>query len=185
MNRRAVAAAALLALLALAMVAYPPLAQYVPANQILIFAAGLGFLYFGLKTARERYRSEVDLAEVGDPETTPDLPTPGDEFDDRLVEMYGFANYARKHREELRERLSVAALDAIQRRRGCSREEAERVLAAGEWTDDPYAVGFFTGNVDVTGVERVRLALSTEPRFQIRARRAALAIERLTEEMRS
>lgn len=185
MNRRAVVAATLLALLALAMVVYPPLARYIPANGVLIFLAGLAFLYLGLKTARERYRSEVELAEVGDPETTPDLPTPGDDFDDRLAEMRGFANYARQHREEVRERLSAAALDAVQRRRGCSREAAEGVLASGEWTDDPYAAGFFTGDVEVTGIERVRLALSTEPRFQVRARRAAVAIERLTEEMRS
>lgn len=185
MRARSVVAAVLLAGVALAMVVYPPLATYVPANRLFVLLAGAIFLYLGLRTARERYREEFEVAEFDDPETAPDLPTPGDEFDESLAALGRLDAYDRQRRQDLRERLTRAALDAIERERGCTRERAEEILYRGEWTDDPFAAAFFTDRVDAPLVQRVRATFSRESRQRRRARRAALAISELTEGMRS
>ncbi|WP_435347556.1 DUF7269 family protein [Haloarchaeobius sp. HRN-SO-5] len=171
-----------LALTGFVLVAVPGLASSVALDDAVLVVVGLLAVVQGVRVAWSRRRSPYEQVETPDPEDAQDLPTPGDEFDDLLVDA-GTDRRAVKSRETVRERLKRAAVATIVRTQGCSRTEAQRRVDEGEWTDDPYAAAFFTGRVEGASlVSRIDLRNEMESQYQRWAVHAASEVARLSEE---
>ncbi len=138
----------------------------------------------------DRRGASRDRVETPDPETEQDLPTPGDDLDATLAAVRRRTptvsrraeRSRRRRRETVRERIESAAVETIVRQHGCTRESARRALSTGEWTDDPDAAAFFTGDPEGVGRRgRLRRALAPEPPYSRRARHAADAVAALAD----
>ncbi|ELZ25460.1 hypothetical protein C475_10529 [Halosimplex carlsbadense 2-9-1] len=122
--------------------------------------------------AFERFESDDapsgGLPQVGE---RPDYGVPGDDLAAAVAEV-GAGERDVADRDRVRERLQVAAVDALERFAGDAPEAAERRVADGSWTDDPDAAALFADGDDAhhEGVE---------PDFDRRAERAAAAVARL------
>jgi hypothetical protein len=190
MLRRGTAVAGMLAaVLGLGMVLWPDLARTIGLQRWWLLPVAVVLLFQGYRVVQDRRHTPVETADTPDPETEQDLPVPGDEFDrdvDDAERGPGPVNRQRispgvRASRRVENRLEDAAVDAISRKWGCSREQAREALWDGSWTDDPYAAAFFTDRLE--GVQlrrRIRLALGPEPQFERRAARAAAAIHDLS-----
>lgn len=177
MNDRALALAGGLVATAvgLAMVAVPQLAVAVPTDRdVLLLVGGLalgGALLSGLRTDEvigERF-------ETGDPETLADLPAPGDE--DSAVFRERSVRRIPETREKVVVRLRSVAVEVVQRRHDCSPAAARAMVAAGEWTADPYAAAFLAEEADVESPNvPARARIRTDGPLRYRARRTLDAI---------
>ncbi len=170
------------------LVARPGLATF--GERSLLVGLGVLALVQGGRVALDRRGASQEVAETPDPETEQDLPVPGDDLDEALSAVRrrtatvsrGAKRSRRQRRATVRERIETAALDTIVRQYGCTRERARRALETGEWTDDPDAAAFFTGDLDGVGPRgRLRRMLASEPPFSRRARHAADAVARLAD----
>lgn len=124
-----------------------------------------------------RARSGVDQATPPDPERVPTAPHPGSEVDRLADDGLGLrARLFSDDEERVRERLRTAAVRAVMRSDGCSREEAQQRVDSGEWTDDRTAAEFLAGDASLSWRERVAAALRGESAFQRGLHRAAAAI---------
>lgn len=179
MNRRSLFAGLGVAVAGLgaAMVVAPDLAADVGRGQALVTLVGLLAVVQGLRAASARRGTEVGGAETGDPEIPPPLPSPGDDFDDRLATVRTYNPRTTTSRRDVRERLERAAVAALVRRERCSRAAAREMLRLGTWTDDPVAAQFFAEAGAVTVPLRQQLGvLLRGGRFDWRVRRAVAAI---------
>jgi hypothetical protein len=184
------------------------LAARLSTTQTALIPIGALALLQAYRVVRGRMGTEIEIAETDDPETEQDLAVPGEDFDewvDSLASSGGLvgtgamgAGAGRDHvirnRNRVRDRLEEAAVATISNKWGCSEERARQALHGGTWTDDPYAVAYFSGDPPEIGIrERVSYVFSGEGRYQRRANRAARAIaelstadaERLREEVNS
>lgn len=101
----------------------------------LVFAASA--FASGATTLRQATMPEVERP-------TP-VPAPGDEFDRHLAEWRNWLPFAGSTaRNDARQRLRRVAVRVIAADVGCSREEAERRVDEGTWTDDSVAAGFLS-----------------------------------------
>jgi hypothetical protein len=183
-GRYRTAAGIVLAVIGLAAIAAPDLFAAVPTGRPVLLGVGLVLLLLGFRTVNERRTDRVAELETPDAEVELELPTPGDGVDRDLTYLRTKRRYDQDRRQELRDRLEVAVVDAIVRHRGCSREEAYEVLKAGEWTADPYAAAFFTHHGEQVPVtEQVRNLFGNESPFTRRARHAMYAVHELTQEV--
>jgi hypothetical protein len=197
-NRRQVLAAVGVAVAAVGFVglAVPELAVFGSRSTLALVAALT--LIQGVRVARERTRTTPELVETDDPETEQDLAAPGDEFDETLAELAErppeavlaargqasrrYQGQQSRERELVTDRIEAAAIDALMRRHGWSRERAREAVLTGEWTDDPYAAALFTGEVSGVGLRgRISRALSGERSFQRRVKHAAEAVAEVAE----
>jgi len=101
----------------------------------------------------------------------PDYGVPGDELAAAVAEV-GAGERDAADRDRVRERLRVAAADALERFAGDAPGEAERRVADGSWTDDPDAAALLADADDAVHE-------GVEPEFDRRAERAAAAVARL------
>lgn len=171
----------LLAVLGLVALAVPGLTAPLPVGDLAVSLLGGVLLAGAIREFQRRRATDAAVAETGDYETAIELPTPGDAFDRRLRRI-AWVRGDRLERERVRNAIEDAAIDAIRRRWGCSRTEAERAVEAGSWTDDPFAAAFLTRDRPaVSPAALVRERLRTEPAFRHRAGRAVAAIDRLLE----
>lgn len=181
--RRQIAAGlgVLLAVLGLAALAVPGLTAPLPVGDVAVSLLGGILLVGAVRELQRRRTTELDFAATDDHETTIELPTPGDAFDRRLRRI-AWVRGDRLERERVRDSVRDAAIDAIRRRRGCSRAEAERLIETGSWTDDPFAAAFLARErPDVSPTALLRERLRTKPTFRHRAGRAVAAVDRLLE----
>ncbi len=170
------------------LVVRPELATF--GQQSLLAILGVLALLQAGRVALGRRGATRDHTETPDPETEQDLPVPGDDLDATLSAVRRrtptLSRQAelkrRKRRDTVRERIETAALDTIVRQHGCTRERARQALETGEWTDDPDAAAFFTGELDGVGRRgRLRRAFDSEPPYSRRARHAAQAVAALAD----
>lgn len=169
-------------------VAVPGVARYLPGSRPLVLGVAAATLVAGLALARQRRRTERDAAETGDPEFRRAYPTPGTELETDLRRIDRIGRVASSSRRRIRKRLHRAAVAAVSRREGVSRETATRRIAAGEWTDDPLAAMFLGGEdleVDLSTRERLVTLLSARSREGLGARRTARAIVDLADRTES
>lgn len=117
--------AIVLAAVGLAMAAAPGLALEVGALAIALL--GFVFLAVGYERYLQAKRTERERTEVSEVEERPPMVTPGDALDATWDE-YRFEAIA-----------AAVVADAY----GCGREEADRLLATGDWTDNQYAAAYF------------------------------------------
>jgi hypothetical protein len=169
----------------------PGVVAGLPLGRSVFLVVGVLAAVQAVRYVQRRRRTPVVLADLPDTETEQRLPTPGDDFDAQIAGLSGpeVASGASSRRaeriasthDEVRERLRSAAVETLVRTRGYTRERAKRSIETGEWTDDPYAAAFFTGQVEGLGVTGlVGTLLDSEPRFQRRARHAARAVADLS-----
>lgn len=109
-----------------------------------LLAAGLGGVALVLATSAfasgVRSPREATMPEVERP--TP-VSAPGDEFDRKLSGWRGRVPIVGATvQETVRRRLRRTAVQVIAADEGCGREEAERRVDEGTWTDDPVAAAF-------------------------------------------
>ncbi len=159
------------------------------AGNDFFFAVGLGLVVLLLAIATLGRSGSVDQTETPDVEESVSMPVPGDDLDETVdrwrlsLPLVGSAT-----RERVRERLRAAAVETLTRSSSVGQAEAERLVATGEWTDDPVAAGFLarngavggdrSGGREVTGPSPGWLASlgRLEPPLAIRTRRTVDAI---------
>lgn len=133
------------------MVASPGLASSVPIDVLLAIAgndyvviAAVGALTFiaSVGALAGRTTTELDQAEMPDPEEVWGAPRMGAEFDNAIKDGSGFAGVFGETRESVRSRLTEAAIAVKMRRAGCGREAARQAIEEGDWTDDHVAATF-------------------------------------------
>lgn len=153
-----------------------------PETVLPILAAGavLAGLVRAWKWVRE------DLTQATPPQTERGQPigVPGDDVDARLARVAAFGTTTGDRGViRIRKDLRAIAVAVLVEYRGLSESEAERRLAAGEWTDDPLAAEFFVtlGGAGTSLTESVAGAFFVEGPFQKRARRAIDAIASIAE----
>jgi len=169
----------ILAIAGLAVFLVPSLGGAAAVGQFYVGAVGAIALLQGGRYARDAWRSPLVGADIGDPELVSGVPTPGDDFDEALAAT--FEVHSLDGRKEVEARLDPVARAVLERRRDWSAAEAERRLAAGDWTDDPLAAAFFSDAAadDVPLVTRLKIRWSERSAYGIRAERAATEIERI------
>jgi len=178
-GRALTALGAVLAVAGLAVFLVPSLGGAAAVGQFYVGAVGVIALLQGGRYARDAWRSPLVGADTGDPELVSGVPTPGDDFDEALAAT--FEVHSLEGRKEVEERLDPVARAVLERRRDWSAAEAERRLAAGDWTDDPLAAAFFSDDAAdrVPLVTRLRIRWSEKSAYGVRAERAATEIERI------
>ncbi|WP_439025783.1 DUF7269 family protein [Haloarchaeobius sp. DT45] len=170
------------AAVAFTLVLFPDVAAGFSMNEMILIVVGVATLAQGVRIGASRVQNRYVQAETPDPEQSQELPTPGDEFDELLREA-GTDRRRLDSRERVSDRLERAAVATIARTQGCSLSEAKRRIDEGEWTDDPYAAAFFTGEMTGTSLlSRVDLLGSTQSQYHRWAVHAATEIARLSEE---
>lgn len=176
MNARSILLATGIALtgVGLAVTVDPQPARALPVTRPMLLMVGLATVLVGVLLVDRRRQAERDLAETSEPESLPELPVPGDDFREDLRRAGSLRGTGSQ--EDVRERLRTAAVAVIRRRQDCSAEEARRLVAAGEWTDDEFAAAFL--GEDRASRPRIPLDawLRIESPFTYRARRTARAI---------
>lgn len=163
----------------LVLAVFPGMAAGVGADTIFVLALGAVAGFQAVLDVQARRSAEPRQAETGDPETGMVPPHAGADVDEALsLADRGLDRRTRQRREEIRDRVRAATVDAVTRHEECTREEADAMLDRGTWTDDPYAAAFFGADVDENlpfGV-RVRDAVRPESRFSRRASHAIAAV---------
>jgi hypothetical protein len=180
--RRTVAAVgAAVALVGLVALAVPSVTTSLPTDDAVVTVLAVVLLLGEVREIQRRRHTAFQYAETSDTELTLELPTPGDEFDRELskVTMTRFNQIQRQHiRDEVRE----VAVETVQRRERCTEEEARELIREGAWTDDPFAVAFFTRRAPrISRRKRLRELVSSTPPFRRRTVAAIEAIHRLAE----
>ncbi|QLG29731.1 hypothetical protein HUG10_19185 (plasmid) [Halorarum halophilum] len=182
-RRRVVLGAAGVVLLGLALLGSGdgPLADLVDAavtalgnDYLFLVAIAAGGLVVASAMVVSGRSGNLRQARMPDPERPVAVPTPGAGFDDRIGSVrFGLPVVGDSTRESVRERLRTSAVDVTMRSEGCSREEAERMVADGRWTDDPDAAAFLSGSNPASFPELLGAGLRGETPSQRRARRTA------------
>jgi len=155
----------------------------IPGGSVALVFVGAAILLQGIRVVDVRRRNRPEELETPDAEVQMELPTPGDDIDAALRYLETERRFDRERRRRIRDRLYAAAVEAVERRRGCSTEAAKRAVESGTWTDDPLAASFFT-TVETGGtlIDEIRYALRNESSFGRRARAAADAVHRVAVE---
>ena len=111
-----------------------------------------------------------------------ELPTPGDEFDDRFDRL-SITRYRVTERKRLRDEVADVTEETLVRRFGVSPEEARLAMREGIWTDDAFAASVFTGGSPSAGLlERAREYLRPGPSFSHRLEHVADELARIIDE---
>lgn len=141
----------------------------------LALAFGLLALFTGLS------RTETGRRSLPTPETVgATRRTAGAVVDETLARVVEDGEGGKRARAEVRREVRAVAVETLAETDGVSAAAAERLIEAGEWTDDPRAAAFL-GGADVPRPPlglRLRDWLSADPSYAIRARAAVDAIDR-------
>lgn len=136
----------------------------------------------GIRYAGARRHCELTETETGDPELRYRVPTPGDEFDEQVVDATGWSLRSVSRQREVRNRLHQATLDALVVSDNCQSAQAEARIEAGTWTDDAIAASFLSDDAPAPPLgARLRTFFRREPYFGHRVRHTIDAIARLRE----
>lgn len=165
-------------LLGLATTIEPGLATIIVATNVFVPILGFLALFQGYRMLQRRKGTEIRATETPDLEISAATDAPGASFDRQLAAAAGYRRSTLERRDRIRRRLREVATATIQRRMDCSREEALAQLDDGTWTDDSLAASMLGASVSSNQplVGRIRIAFSTESRFQRSARHTADAI---------
>ncbi len=121
----------------------PQIAGSLLVSSSLVPIVGGITLLVGIYTVRQWRRTEPQRSEPPTVETPAAYPTPGADIKQQLRGL----TTSRKatHRHTLRRRLTEVAIDTLQYNYGWSTASAEQALNEGNWTTDPHAAAYFTG----------------------------------------
>lgn len=119
-----------------------------PSADVLIVMMGLVFGILLVDTIQTRRHAEVEHTELPEVEDRGSFPKPGAEANLEMgVDLQGPPPRNRSGRNTLRPRIREMAIDALVRQANCTPSEAEDLLDSGGWTDDPWAAGYFSGDL--------------------------------------
>lgn len=181
-QRIAAGLGAVLAILGLLALFAPGLLTGIPANRGLVVMLGILLALGGFREIQRRRATSRKYAETPDAEEIVELPTPGDEFDDRFDRL-SITRYRVTERKRLRDEVADIAEETLVRRFGLSPEEARLAMREGTWTDDAFAASVFTGSSPTAGpLERAREYLRPGPSFSHRVERTAAELARIVDE---
>jgi hypothetical protein len=180
-SRIATVLGVLFGVVGIAALAVPGLTAVLPTDDLAVALLGGVLVLGGLRELYRRRNTERTYAETDETERAIELPTPGEDFDERLDRLSTIV-YQANERQQLREEVGRAAVATLQRRFEYTEGEANEAIRAGTWTDDPFAASFLNGRPPAVGrAERVREFVRSGTVFQQRARRAVDEIYRLAE----
>ncbi|WP_276272940.1 DUF7269 family protein [Haloarcula litorea] len=138
--------------------------------------AAVAAVVLGVLAARRAVGS-VEQADPPAPETVPETPRPGDDFD---AFVGGVLPRVRGHTADtgrVRDELRTAAVRVQRRNDGQTRADAQARVRTGAWTDDDVAAAFLAGASDrPTLIDRVGPLLWGDTWTQYAARRTARAL---------
>jgi len=181
-QRIAAALGAVLAVLGLVALFAPGLLTGIPANRGLVVMLGILLALGGFREIQRRRSTSREYAETPDAEEIVELPTPGDEFDDRFDRL-SITRYRVTERKRLRDEVAEIAEETLVRRFGLTPEAARLAMREGTWTDDAFAASVFTGGSPSAGrLERAREYLRPGPSFSHRVERVAAELARIIDE---
>ncbi len=152
-------------------------------SYVFVTLIGVLALVQGLRYASARRSTPVEETETGTPEHRYEVPVPGDDFDDAVVRAQGWTVRGVSQRRTVRDRLHEVAVSVLVAHRGLARDEAEKQIARGTWTDDPYAAGFLSeSKVEIPLTVRIRGLFRRESQFARELRETVAAIEAVEED---
>lgn len=157
-------------------------------DYLFVVPLGVGATAVVVGTLASRTIRGVDQAALPAPERMPTADAPGSQFDRLVGGGWRTAPAAIRRREELSDRLRAAAIRTLVRETGCTRAEARRRVEAGTWTEDHEAAAFLVEDPDggrQSAADVVGAVVRLELPLQRRARRAAEAVARITEDGRA
>jgi hypothetical protein len=169
----------------------PSIAGVLPLDPSAIQVAGALTVLVGLNIAWAARRDDRSFPTPPVPETGADLPAAGADLDDEFDRLASAPKRGSEEwmalREELETRLHRLAVRVLVDRYSMTENEAGTVLAAGAWSDDPYAAAYFSD--DPVAPESVRSRLHSlspfgETRVGKRARRAVSELEAIASDSR-
>lgn len=176
LRRRLAAVGALFALFGLVAAVRPAVVSGVSTTDLYVTGVGVAAFVMGLRGAIAALGTDSDGIELPAVETRTAARVPGDGFDRDLV--------ARD--PGVRDRVERAAVTAVARLEGCSRDEARERVEAGDWTDDRTAAAFLSRAVaprrSLSDRVRVAVAGHTSGDAVGQARRAVAALSELVGE---
>lgn len=179
--RRGLLAVGVAVALVAAVVTFAPgLVAGVSFSTAALTVLGVAALLLGYVVYRDgsAERRQATIAETPDVEVGTTVERPGDAVDRMLA---GARRGNLVPRSNARDRLRELALRAVVEAESCSREEAERRLDAGSWTDDPHAAAFFAADPGTPPTRlRIRNVVGRADLFDIRFRHALAEIEALS-----
>ncbi len=121
----------------------PGIARSLPLPSSLVPVVGGVTLLAGIYAVRRWRRTDPQRSEPPAVETPAAYPTPGADIKQQL---HGLTkSRTAKHRHTLRRRLTEVAIDTLRYNYGWSEARAEQALDEGDWTTDPHAAAYFTG----------------------------------------
>lgn len=162
---------------AAALVPVGPVLAALGSGYALIAAFGVAAVVVVLAVLTVRATVGLDQADPPAPERAAPAPYSGAAVDAAL--QAGATAWMRAEtRDRVRERLREAAVGALARGAGCTREEARRRVERGTWTDDEAAAAFLAGEDAPTLGARLAGALRGDPPARRGARRAAEELAR-------
>lgn len=149
-------------------------------DYLFVVPLGLAAAAVVVGTLTSRTIRGVQQATPPAPEGVPTADPPGTKFDRLVGDGWRTAPAAFGNRDWLRARLREAAIRTVMRTERCSRAAACRQVDTGVWTDDSVATAFLADDPQPGSVMAAVAALmSVELPLQRRARRTAVAIERV------
>ena len=172
----------LAALVGLGMAFVPSFGRQLDSPETIPFALGMAALAVAVFRLRTWIGHEDGDYSPSKRERPTGVATPGAEFDGLLARSSGRAAGGNTRPIMIRQSLRDAAVDALITYHGHTPETAEAAIADGSWSDDEYAVEFFTsaGGGGNSLSESVTSSFYGERPFHRRANHAAREIERLT-----
>ncbi|MFB6146602.1 MAG: hypothetical protein ABEJ08_02835 [Halobacteriaceae archaeon] len=144
----------------------PAIPPGIPAGGIFFTLLGAVAGVLTVNSVNVRRHTQQVQTRTGDVEIRGTFPQPGVEANVELDIPVAVPPRNLSGRNVVETRIREAAIDVLVRRENCTPSEAEDMLNAGIWTDDPYAAGYFTGNLPEEPVlERIkrRVGLSATP----------------------
>ncbi|KTG10605.1 hypothetical protein AUR64_08020 [Haloprofundus marisrubri] len=138
-------------------------------NYLIVTLVGALALVQGVRYGLSRRKTPLHATTTDDPELRYHVPVPGDEVDMEFASERSFGR-AQK-REKVRDRLREAALETLVGYGGLTREEAQKRLNEGTWTDDALAAAALHESPRRPSVvTRIRAMFRTESAFERSAR---------------
>jgi hypothetical protein len=150
-------------ILGLVLVVAPGLVGGVGVSDILVYLLGVIAVLLAIGRIQHRRKAERRETPTSDPETPVGLPSPGDDVNERIRNLRRLTQRGRiqTERQDLDTRLEELAVRVLARSEDITREDAQRLLNEGTWTEDRKAAAYFSEAVTVPVPERLRLSIQT------------------------
>lgn len=159
----------------------PGVASRIGTDQAVFTVIGFVAVYLVFRAFMGRRRATLERVPLPEAESKHNFDPPGDSFTDRLRTAAGTRRG--QGRETIRDDLYQSTVDVLTTYRDYTVSEAEQAIEDGSWTDNPYAVAFFTFEAPPRSLrDRISDAFRGRVAFESRARHVIAELDDITEE---